>query len=230
LFRVRWYAQTLAEELAAHGPYRAKIDAEFRDCLYRASPLHDLGKIAIDDAILRKPGPLTDQEFATIKTHTIVGSELLRAAFRKMPTAKYLDMAAEIARYHHERFDGTGYPEGLLGQGIPLAARILAVADVFDALTSKRVYKAAVSISEAVETIRAGAGTQFDPLIVAALDARLDIIRQAHAGFASHCGMYDGALTPFRAHLDTAGRPSWLAEKALEWPAEQWSDSIVSVP
>ncbi|HEY2416061.1 MAG TPA: HD domain-containing phosphohydrolase [Pirellulaceae bacterium] len=230
LFRVRWYAQTLAEELAMNGPYRALVDSTFRDCLYRASPLHDVGKIAIDDAILRKPGPLTAKEFETIKTHTVVGSELLRAAFRKMPTAKYLEMAADIARHHHERFDGSGYPDGLIGQRIPLAARILAVADVFDALTSKRVYKDAISTWEAAGMMGSGAATQFDPVIVKAFDGRFDAICQAHTRFAAHCGTYDGALTPFRAHLDSAGRPAWLVEKPRERPNELASEQIVSHP
>ena len=213
LFRVRWYAQTLAEELAANGPYRAFVDASFRESLYRATPLHDIGKVAVGDAVLRKPGPLTADEFDAMKTHTVIGSEILRAAYRKIPNAKYLEMAADIARHHHERFDGSGYPDGLSGALIPLAARILAVADVFDALTNKRVYKEAISISAAADEIRAGAGSQFDPAIVAAFEARLEIIRQAHARFAARCAMYDGSLSPFRAHLDAGSRQNWFLEE-----------------
>jgi len=230
LFRVRWYAQTLAEELSANGPYRTQIDASFKDCLYRASPLHDVGKVGIDDAILRKPGPLTDAEFESIKTHTVIGSELLKAAFRKLPTAKYLEMAASIARHHHERFDGTGYPDGLAGTAIPLAARILAVADVFDALTSKRVYKDAMPIADAVEIIRHGANSQFDPTIVLALNSRLETIRQAYTRFAAHCGMYDDALTPFRAHLDTASHPTRYVERQGEQPGKTFKEELLSAP
>jgi hypothetical protein len=147
-----------------------------------------------------------------------------------MPTAKYLQMAADIARHHHERFNGSGYPDGLSGTAIPLAARILSVADVFDALTSKRVYKNAVSVSEAAKELCAGAGTQFDPAVVNAFEARLDVIRMTQARFAAHCAMYDSALTPQRVHLDTASRQTWFLEEFGQRPGEMRREQILSAP
>jgi putative two-component system response regulator len=202
LFRVRWYAQTLAEELSSAGPYRILIDRAFKEDLYRASPLHDVGKIGVDDAILRKPGPLTEQEFASMKKHTIVGFEILRAAARKLPAAGYLTMAAEVARHHHEWFDGSGYPDGLAGAKIPLAARILAVADVFDALTTQRVYKDAISVSAATEVIQRETRSHFDPVVMGAFEAQLDAFRLAQTRFAAQCAMYDGSLMPAEALFD----------------------------
>lgn len=179
LFRVRLYAQLLAMELQRMGPYREWIDDTFLKELYLSTPLHDIGKVAINDAILRKPGPLTTEEFQIMKTHTVVGSQLLRAAAEKLPSARYLTMAAEVARHHHERFDGSGYPDGLSGQTIPLSARILCIADVFDALTSKRPYKNAISVSEAARIILEESGEQFDPAVVAAFKACLEDFHSA---------------------------------------------------
>jgi putative two-component system response regulator len=185
LFRVRWYSHALAEQLAAAGPYSRQIDETFLEQLYRASPLHDIGKVGIDDSILRKPGPLTVAEFEAIKHHAVIGSDILAQAAAHLPDADYLKMAVGIARHHHERFDGTGYPDGLAGSVIPLAARIVAVADVFDALTSSRVYRQASSVAEAARTIEANAGSQFDPAVVDALGSRLDDLRQAQGRYAN---------------------------------------------
>jgi putative two-component system response regulator len=205
LFRVRWYAQLLADELGRAGPYRRYIDNDFRDHLYRASPLHDVGKVAIDDAILRKPGPLTKEEFESMKRHTVIGAEMLRNAARKLPNAKYLQMAVEIARHHHERFDGSGYPDGLAGTAIPLAARILAVADVFDALTSKRVYKKAVSMFEAARILFEESGQHFDPVIVDAFKSCLGEFHESYTRFSAQCAMYDGSLLASHAMLSESG-------------------------
>jgi putative two-component system response regulator len=180
LLRVRWYAQSIADELTLGGPYRELVDSAFCDELYRASPLHDIGKVAVDDAILRKPGPLTHEEYEAMKKHTIVGGDLLGAAASRLPGVKYLKMAAEVARHHHERFDGSGYPDRLSGNAIPLAARIVSVADVFDALTSKRVYKEAATFVEACNMIDIAAGTQFDPVIAGAFGSRSYEIRQIY--------------------------------------------------
>jgi putative two-component system response regulator len=201
----------LAEELANNGAYKAVITEEFLESFYRATPLHDIGKVAIDDAILRKPGPLTPDEFQAMQKHTIVGDELLRSAARILPTAKYLEMAADIARHHHERFDGRGYPDQLCRTNIPLAARILCVADVFDALTSKRVYKEAVSVSEAARIILAETARQFDPLIIEAFEARLDDMRHAHSRFASNFPIY-GTSTPGAAVLNDGRLNEWCLE------------------
>jgi putative two-component system response regulator len=196
LFRVRSYAQALGDELSRFGPYRKNVNAEFLQNLYLSTPLHDIGKVAIDDAILRKPGPLTKDEFERMKRHTVVGAELLKAAAHKLPQAMYLEMAADVARHHHERFDGSGYPDGLLGTHIPLAARILAVADAFDALTSKRVYKDAVSVAEAARIVVEEAGQHFDPVIVAAFQRRLADFHRTHARFGHTHAKHDGSIFP----------------------------------
>jgi response regulator RpfG family c-di-GMP phosphodiesterase len=167
LFRMRSYCQILAEELA-RGEHRAVIDCRFLHDLYRSSPLHDIGKVAISDAILRKPGPLTPEEFEIMKRHTVIGAEIIEGAMVHSPGADFLTMAAIIVRYHHERFAGRGYPVGLVGKEIPLAARIAALADVYDALTSQRPYRGPVPPSEARELICNESGRHFDPVIVQA--------------------------------------------------------------
>jgi putative two-component system response regulator len=139
--------------------------------IYMTSPLHDIGKVGIRDGILRKPGPLTPEEFEIMKQHTLIGSETLEAAASAHPGAKYLRMARDIARSHHEHFDGSGYPDGLEGEAIPLCARIVTLADVYDALTSKRVYKPAFEHANARQIIQENRGKHFDPDIV---DAFLD--------------------------------------------------------
>lgn len=203
LFRIRWYAQALAEQLAVTGPYSSQIDETFLQYLYRASPLHDIGKVAIDDAILRKPGALTAGEFTAMKQHTVAGSDILARAAARLANSDYMQMAAEIARHHHERFDGSGYPDGLEGAMIPLAARIVSVADVFDALTARRVYKPAMSVSHAAGIIEQGAGTQFDPVIVEAFRSRLDDFRLAHARFIDRDAMSHGADLIGTCNADT---------------------------
>jgi putative nucleotidyltransferase with HDIG domain len=132
----------------------------------RAAPLHDLGKIAIPDNILLKPGRLTDEEFEVVKTHAILGARVLAGA-----EAEVLQAAERIARSHHERWDGTGYPDGRAGEDIPIEARLVSVADVFDVLVHERPYKESWTVEAAVEEIRGGAGTQFDPAAVEAFQA-----------------------------------------------------------
>jgi len=171
LERVRHYTRALGEHLAQQPAFRAQIDAEYLRLLYMTSPLHDIGKVAIEDAVLLKPGRLTDDEFEVMKTHTIKGAETLEAALAQNPDAAFLRMARDIAVTHHERYDGTGYPAGLKGKEIPLCGRIMALADVYDALTSKRVYKDAFSHQQARNLILTGRGTQFDPDIVDAFVA-----------------------------------------------------------
>lgn len=168
VLRMRYYAQTLAAELSQCGPYAGIIDGRFLQDLYRASPLHDIGKVAVPDAILQKPAPLAPAEFEIMKRHVLVGGETLEQTRDYVGRGSFMDMAAEIARYHHERFDGSGYCEGLRGDAIPLSARIVALADVYDALTSRRVYKPAMPPQEAYEIILGQSGAQFDPAIVEA--------------------------------------------------------------
>jgi putative two-component system response regulator len=168
LDRMRDYSQLLAAELR-HGPFAQQIDDQFLDDLYHASPLHDLGKIVIPDAILRKPGRFTRQEREHMKSHTLIGQHILHRLAEQRPEAGFFPMAAQIARWHHENFDGTGYPDGLRGDAIPLPARIVKVADVFDAMTSERVYKASQDPLVARGEIVAAAHSQFDPRVVAAM-------------------------------------------------------------
>ncbi|MDD4908720.1 MAG: HD domain-containing protein [Candidatus Omnitrophica bacterium] len=143
------------------------------DNLRYASPMHDIGKIVIPDAILKKPGGLTPEEREVMKTHTTLGGDIFKNS--KSPLLK---VARTISLTHHERFDGTGYPNGLKGDDIPLFGRIVSVADVFDALTSKRPYKEAYGFDEAVELIKEGSGTQFDPAVVRAFLKRIEKIKQ----------------------------------------------------
>ena len=175
--RIRRYAQMLAEELAAAGPYASVVDRRFLEDLYRSSPLHDIGKVAVPDSILQKPAPLTPEEFDEIKRHVLVGGRTLEMARDQVGPGTFMDMAADIARYHHEKFDGSGYCAGLRGDEIPLAARIVTLADVYDALTSRRVYKPAYSPEVARDIVAKNSGLHFDPLIVQAFLARFEDFR-----------------------------------------------------
>ncbi|GIX02186.1 MAG: response regulator [Thermogutta sp.] len=172
LERMRWYSRIIAEELCAGSAPEEDIPSRFADEIFRSAPLHDIGKVGIPDSILLKPGRLTPQEFEVMKQHTIIGHQALQEALRKNAAGSFLARAAEIARSHHERFDGTGYPDGLAGKSIPLAARVVTVADVFDALTSPRVYKKAIDPDVAKSIILREAGAQFDPHVVAAFERR----------------------------------------------------------
>jgi putative two-component system response regulator len=171
LERIRDYCRCLAWDLSRKARFRHEVDGDYVQLIYMTSPLHDIGKVGIRDGILRKPGPLTPEEFEIMKQHTLIGSETLEAAASAHPGAKYLRMARDIARSHHEHFDGSGYPDGLEGEAIPLCARIVTLADVYDALTSKRVYKPAFEHANARQIIQENRGKHFDPDIV---DAFLD--------------------------------------------------------
>ena len=172
LERMRAYAQILGEHLAAEGPYADQIDEQYLQDLYRSSPLHDIGKVGIPDAILLKPGRLSAAEFDAMKAHALIGSEALEMVTRRGKSAGFLAMAVDITKGHHERFDGSGYPAGLSGQDIPLASRIVCLADVYDALTSVRVYRAALAPEVSRTMIEGERGKHFDPAIVDAFLAR----------------------------------------------------------
>lgn len=174
LIRMRAYAQILAEHLRHEDPYVEVINEQFLNDLYRSSPLHDIGKVGISDAILLKPAKLTTDEFEVMKSHASIGANTLDEAATSGPSGSFFHMAAQIARYHHERWDGSGYPEGLKGTDIPLPARIVAVADVFDALTSRRVYKEAMPPEEAKALILSEKGKHFDPAVVEAFEKVYD--------------------------------------------------------
>ncbi len=141
------------------------VSHELAEDIVRAAPLHDLGKMNIDDSILCKPGRLTDEEFEIIKTHPVKSGEMVRILLEGVEEQGFVDTAYNIARYHHERWDGRGYPEGLAGEQIPIEARIMAVADVYDALVSKRCYKEAMSYEQAAQIMYEGMGSQFDPAL-----------------------------------------------------------------
>lgn len=168
LDRVTIFSMKLAEALRRTPQYCAEIDDDFLWNLQRAAPLHDIGKVAIPDAILLKPGRLTDTEMNVMRTHTSVGAETIRSLLDRTPDSRFLKMAEEISVAHHEWFDGTGYPNGSSGDDIPLSARIVALADVYDALRTERVYKRGMSHRKAVEIIMEESGTHFDPDIVEA--------------------------------------------------------------
>lgn len=171
LHRIRAFIILLCDHLQKDSPYTSYINSQgsYLEDLSHASVLHDIGKIAVPDGILLKPGPLTDEEFEVIKTHTSIGSEILAAADNqfqeRVGKQSYLTLAQSIARYHHEKWNGTGYPEGLAGDKIPLGARIVALCDVYDAVTSDRVYKKAWSHEKAVALIKKGSGVHFDPIV-----------------------------------------------------------------
>lgn len=161
-----YYAKLITDGIISHKLYSDIMNDKFAYLVEKSAPMHDLGKIAISDDILKAPRRLTDDEFEIMKTHTVEGCKIIHHIYENIETPEYIECAANIAKYHHERWDGTGYPEGLIGEAIPLEARIMAVADVFDALVSRRCYKDAYPLSEAFEEIERGAGTQFDPKLV----------------------------------------------------------------
>ncbi|MEM6794153.1 MAG: HD domain-containing phosphohydrolase, partial [Acidobacteriota bacterium] len=152
LERMQEYSRILAERVRV-GPYEDQVDEDFVEWVVKSSPLHDIGKVGIPDAILRKPGPLTPEEQEVMRTHTTIGGDTLRSVLEQFRGPSFLTTAMEIAYHHHERWDGKGYPSGLAGHDIPLEARIVSIADAYDAITSRRPYKEPVSHQEAVRRI-----------------------------------------------------------------------------
>jgi PAS domain S-box-containing protein len=181
LERIREYARLLADEMARLEPWRDQIDQGFVDDLYQSAILHDIGKVGVPDAVLLKPGELTEEEFEVIKCHTLFGGDAISAIETQIEGRSFLNIGKEIAYNHHEKWDGTGYPHGLQGLAIPLAARIVALADVYDALTTKRFYKEAYSHQKARQIILNLRGTHFDPEVVEVflrLEGQFDRIRE----------------------------------------------------
>ncbi|MBX3374697.1 MAG: response regulator [Phycisphaeraceae bacterium] len=188
LERVRSYCGILARSLQDDPRLEGQIDHEFVRMIYLTSPLHDIGKVGTPDCVLLKPGRLSEREFEVMKMHTVIAGETLDAALRAFPGVTFLQMARDIALTHHERWDGTGYPAGLAGEAIPLAGRIMALADVYDALTSKRVYKGAYPHETARSMIVAESGTHFDPRVVDAFlrcEAKFIEVLDLHGDAAS---------------------------------------------
>lgn len=195
LERMRSYIREIAIELRRDGRYRHFITDGFVESLYQSSPLHDIGKVGIPDSILLKPGKLTPHEFDIMKTHTQIGGDTLRAAEREAGGNLFLAMGREIALHHHEKWDGSGYPHGLTGESIPLSARIAAIADVYDALSSKRPYKDAFSHEKSRQIILEGNERHFDPVMVEAF---------------LRC---EERILAIRSHFQSTGKLSPLEEK-----------------
>lgn len=185
--RTQGYVEVLAHALVEVPRFAELRDPGVIDLIIKAAPLHDIGKVGIPDHILLKPGPLDPDEWRIMQRHAALGAEAIEAALKNerdhAPLA-FLHVAMDIAHYHHEKWDGSGYPEGFRGDRIPLCARLMAVADVFDALISQRVYKPALPFEEAVRIIQEGRDSHFDPEIVSAFEARRDDFRQIAIRYA----------------------------------------------
>lgn len=170
--RTRNFCTIMAEELQRHPRYAKEVTETFVATIFHASPLHDIGKVGIADAILLKPGRLTPEEFEIMKTHVLIGARTLQTVHDQYPQNAFIGMGIALARSHHEQWDGSGYPDGLAGEAIPLSARIMAVADVYDALRCKRPYKEALPHEQSRGVIREGIERHFDPAVVGAFEAR----------------------------------------------------------
>ena len=177
--RTRGYVEIILQEMRETAAYRSVITKDYIENSLNAAPMHDIGKIAIPDSILRKPGKLTEEEFAAMKTHTVKGGEIILETFRNLDEPEYVQIAYETARFHHEKWNGTGYPDGLAGEEIPLHARIMAIANVFDAVSAKRCYRDAMPLDRCFEIIEQGIGTDFDPQLARLfLSAKERVINQ----------------------------------------------------
>jgi putative two-component system response regulator len=182
--RTQNYVKALAVHLKDHPRFRDLLDAQTIELLYLSAPLHDMGKVGVRDHVLLKPGRLEEAEFAEMKKHTLIGEEALRITEQKLGRSTFLRHAREIAGSHQEKWDGSGYPRGMKGDAIPVSGRLMALADVYDALISKRVYKPPFPHAKAVQIIREGRGTHFDPDVVDAFLALEDTFRNIALTFA----------------------------------------------
>lgn len=182
--RTQHYVSVLAEQLREHPRFAAELDEETRHLLFKSAPLHDIGKVGIPDSILLKPGRFTPEEFEIMKSHTTLGRDAIQHAEDELGIdVDFLRFAKEIAYSHQEKWDGSGYPEGLAADDIPISARLMALADVYDALISRRVYKPGMPHEQAVEIIRQGRSTHFDPDICDAFLANAEQFRDIAARF-----------------------------------------------
>lgn len=175
ILRTQEYVKALAVELSANPKHNTLLSPSYIDLLYKSAPLHDIGKVGVPDDVLLKPGKLTDEEFDIMKSHPVIGAEALSIAEQQLGSSSFLRVAKEISLTHHEKWDGSGYPKGLAKEDIPLSGRLMALADVYDALISKRVYKPAFSHDKAKAIIVEGRGQHFDPEVV---DAFLAVEQQ----------------------------------------------------
>ena len=182
--RTQNYVKALAQQVMGHPRFAPLIDDAMIELLYISAPLHDVGKVGVPDSILLKPGKLTAEEFEEMKKHTLYGRDSLAKAEEKLGGNSFLRLARDIAHCHHERWDGTGYPQGLAGDDIPVAARLMAIADVYDALISRRVYKPPFPHAQALEIIAEGQGSHFDPDLCAAFLDMEDAFRRIALAYA----------------------------------------------
>ena len=207
--RVQFYTKALAEKLKSHPRFAHYLTERTIDLLFKSAPLHDIGKVGIPDRILLKPGRLTADEYEIMKTHTTLGRQAIEHAERQLGIqVDFLKLAKEIAYYHQEKWNGSGYPTGVGGDDIPISARLIALADVFDALISRRVYKSGMPHQEAVEVIKASKGTHFDPDVV---DAFVEV-QNEFAAIAQRFSDNDADLGKNHANWKR------LSPKRLSWP------------
>lgn len=203
--RTQFYVKVLAEQLRGHPDFSHYLTGAQITTLFKSAPLHDIGKIGIPDRILLKPGRLTPEEFEVMKTHTTLGRDAIVYAEAQLGVeVAFLSCAKEIAYSHQEKWDGSGYPEGLAGEAIPISARLMAVADVYDALISRRVYKEPMSHDEAMRIIEEGRGRHFDPAVVDALLEVADRFQEIAERFADS----DQTMEDLRRHMELAQGPS----------------------
>ena len=181
LERVQIYCRLLAHKLSERPRYHDHIRVTYLENIYRASPLHDIGKVGIRDAILLKPSTLTADEFEVMKIHTVLGAQTLEAVRNEYPKNAFINIGIAIAKSHHERWDGGGYPNGISGEDIPLSARIMALADVYDALRSTRCYKPAFAHEKTTAIIHEGSGLHFDPSVVEAFEELEEKFKEVNA-------------------------------------------------
>ena len=163
--RTKSYVKILLDEIKTNNLYSSIMTKDFEDKMMNAAPMHDIGKISIPDTILQKPGKLTDEEYSVMKKHSVLGGEIIQEIFKDMDDKEFLNIAYDVTRYHHEKWNGNGYPEGLVGKEIPFSARIMAIADVFDAISAKRCYRDAMPLDKCFAIIKEGNGVDFDPVL-----------------------------------------------------------------
>lgn len=178
--RTSLYVKLLAEELRRRGCYKEVLTKDYINNLCKAAPMHDIGKIAVSDEILQKPGKLSAEEFEAMKLHAQRGGEIIEETFGHLENKEYTQMAYQVARFHHEKWNGRGYPEGLKRKEIPLCARIMAIADVFDAVSTKRCYRDAMPLETCFEIIAQGSGQDFEPLLAEVFLDMRDKIEEAY--------------------------------------------------
>jgi len=177
------YVRLLARELRRRGYYKEVLTKDYVKNLCLAAPMHDIGKISIPDVILQKPGKLTDEEFAIMKQHAENGGKIVQETCRNLGNDQYASMAYEVARHHHEKWNGKGYPDGLSGKNIPVCARIMAIADVFDAVSEKRCYRDAMPLEKCFSIIEEGSGKDFDPVMVEVFLECREKVEEIHKEF-----------------------------------------------